>query len=419
MTQKKTRLDAFGSEIYGRFREKYFAIFGVPAPDREINAARWVAENSSLGKAYEISASRVETIPSRRIEGAIDQIEPHLETLPEDRREELTAEIFHPLKPRFEPEVLYQIENGRVVGQTVGVITPDNGNLVDVSGLRFRREDVHRRHNYRGGLPHPKKLDGSLGILSYGVCGLNYFHFLIECLPKLRQFEAAGVEVDRFYAPYNKRYMREFLDLMGIGPGRIVRDGASKHLQPERIYAPTPVNFPRRETLTYLYEKMARQPWSKVGGNSGKRVYISRAKAGWRKVLNERELLRLLSQFDFQSYCLEDMSVRQQIQLFQEAEVILGPHGAGLANMVFAPPGAMVIEIGTVFRPFNFFHKLASQCGHDMIWFVGHAARGRKRESHIVVDIAQLRRLLEIELQATQITAGHPGSQIVALRANV
>jgi capsular polysaccharide biosynthesis protein len=44
------------------------------------------------------------------------------------------------------------------------------------------------------------------------------------------------------------------------------------------------------------------------------------------------------------------MSVADQISLFADAEVIVGPTGAGLTNAVFAAPGSKVVEI----QPENF-----------------------------------------------------------------
>ena len=31
--------------------------------------------------------------------------------------------------------------------------------------------------------------------------------------------------------------------------------------------------------------------------------------------------------------------IAEQIQLFQQAKLVLGPHGAGLTNLIWTPPG--------------------------------------------------------------------------------
>ena len=39
------------------------------------------------------------------------------------------------------------------------------------------------------------------------------------------------------------------------------------------------------------------------------------------------------------------MSVQEQIDHFAAAEVVVAPHGAGLVNLTFAPPGVRVLEL--------------------------------------------------------------------------
>ncbi len=43
--------------------------------------------------------------------------------------------------------------------------------------------------------------------------------------------------------------------------------------------------------------------------------------------------------------CLEDLSVSQQVNLFNNADCVIGTHGAGLANLVFSRSSAHIIEI--------------------------------------------------------------------------
>ncbi|KAJ4455081.1 hypothetical protein PAPYR_10060 [Paratrimastix pyriformis] len=38
------------------------------------------------------------------------------------------------------------------------------------------------------------------------------------------------------------------------------------------------------------------------------------------------------------------MQLVRTIAIFRRARVIVGPHGAGFANMVFAPPGTAIVE---------------------------------------------------------------------------
>jgi len=77
----------------------------------------------------------------------------------------------------------------------------------------------------------------------------------------------------------------------------------------------------------------------------GRRLYITRATARWRRVVNETELLEALSGLDVELVESNALGIEEQLRLFAEAELILAPHGAGLTNILFAPPGAGVIEL--------------------------------------------------------------------------
>ena len=90
-------------------------------------------------------------------------------------------------------------------------------------------------------------------------------------------------------------------------------------------------------------------------------VYVTRRTM--RRVSNAPQLERFLSQHDFTAYALEDLSFDQQVDLFSQANLVVAPHGAGLANILFCQPGAKVLELSpdAEFRPF--FAYMANKLG--------------------------------------------------------
>jgi hypothetical protein len=60
------------------------------------------------------------------------------------------------------------------------------------------------------------------------------------------------------------------------------------------------------------------------------------------------------------------LSPREQVQAFTTARVLVGQHGAGLANMVWMAPGSTVVEILPPMGPkvLGLFRQLAAACGH-------------------------------------------------------
>ena len=64
-------------------------------------------------------------------------------------------------------------------------------------------------------------------------------------------------------------------------------------------------------------------------------------------LLNESEVEAALAPLGFRTIVPGEMSVREQIAAFSRARVVVAPHGAGLANMAFAPRGAALVEIAS------------------------------------------------------------------------
>jgi hypothetical protein len=76
-----------------------------------------------------------------------------------------------------------------------------------------------------------------------------------------------------------------------------------------------------------------------------KRIYISRSKAKRRKIVNEAEFESFLLAHYFEIVHFEDLSVKQQVSMMSEAEIVISLHGAGLTNCLFMPPKSVVIEL--------------------------------------------------------------------------
>ena len=76
-----------------------------------------------------------------------------------------------------------------------------------------------------------------------------------------------------------------------------------------------------------------------------RRLYLSRAGANERSIINEVELLNALAERDFELFDPSSSSFADQIKAFQEAEMIVSPHGAGLSNLTFSQKGVKVHEI--------------------------------------------------------------------------
>ena len=73
--------------------------------------------------------------------------------------------------------------------------------------------------------------------------------------------------------------------------------------------------------------------------------FITRRKTTSRNLLNEQLLLDSLASLGVQAVEPQDLPFSEQVALFANADVIIGTHGAGLANVVFCRPGSQVVEL--------------------------------------------------------------------------
>ena len=84
-----------------------------------------------------------------------------------------------------------------------------------------------------------------------------------------------------------------------------------------------------------------------------RRIFLSRQDAARRRLLNEEKIINRLKPHGFEVIVPSSLSVADQIEVFSQAEIVVGPHGSGFANMVFASPQAKMIEIKSPRWPSN------------------------------------------------------------------
>jgi len=99
------------------------------------------------------------------------------------------------------------------------------------------------------------------------------------------------------------------------------------------------------------------------------RLYLSRRRSS-RSFTNEADVEAMLSDRGFTVIYAEDLELGEEIALFQQAEMIVAPHGAGLCNLVWVKPSTRVVEIISPRMVSDFFVRLACivQAEHALFW---------------------------------------------------
>lgn len=187
-------------------------------------------------------------------------------------------------------------------------------------------------------------------VFAYYDQGQNFFHWITDILPlllvppfKQRLSEISATVV---LPKIRSRFQSESLALLGLDRLRTIPMDSIGLMHCENVFVPilpqtTGQVHPKvREVLrTEFHNAMV-----DTSPIRSKRVYISR-RQGTRSVLNEEDLLKLLIPLGFNSVCLEELSLVEQISLFSQAEFVVAPHGAGLTHILFLPANASVVEL--------------------------------------------------------------------------
>ena len=80
--------------------------------------------------------------------------------------------------------------------------------------------------------------------------------------------------------------------------------------------------------------------------------------------MNQAELQAALESRGFVSIQPERLSVAEQAGFLSSARCVVAPHGAALTNLIFAPPGALLLELFHPQHKNRAIVNLAAACGH-------------------------------------------------------
>lgn len=230
--------------------------------------------------------------------------------------------------------------------------------------------------------------------------GTNYWHwvttslsklYLLQKLPSFTRFN------DYFYlvSGPKERFVVSSLVKFGIDPARCVEIKKQSEAFCSKIILLSSVGDRDIDPVIYLRKSLRKEA---VGSD---KIYISRS--GSRKISNEAEVVDILSKMGFKTVRCEKMSFEEQISTFSSASVIVGPHGAGVTNILFAQNGAKVLEIRNKTYQGNCYLLLCNKLGFDYYNLYGSgndiknfSDSDRDLNSNILVDKKDLCNTIEM-----------------------
>jgi len=272
----------------------------------------------------------------------------------------------------------YLAPPARVCAVRGGLVLGDQGAAAAPEGLVFlstlfrpaRPAFAHPAWRVRPTGP-ARRIEGRAGLLTHHG-GSNISHVLADGLPRLwlllQQKPAPDVFVLSAEAP---PWRDELFERAGLPLDRCVFIGPNEAIEADDLLLPEPTGFAlglapwAPEAVRRLLDVPPRPPL-------GRRVWISRARAVGRRWIHEAGAAPELRRRGFDLICLETLPLREQLAVMSEAEVIAGPHGAGLAWTLASRPGGMLFELASPEHVHNDYRALAHVGG----WTYGRTPAG-------------------------------------------
>lgn len=301
------------------------------------------------------------------------------------------------------------IPNGRVTSRGF-VMTPDRQFLHDVSTFFHdpkRTVTAALAHDWR--LESLTEINGRVAVLTTEAASL-YYHWLFQLLPRYELIRRAGVDlesIDHYFVNSRRsRFQRETLALLGVDPSKIIDGDEVRHLRARELVVPSvPLGTGCFRPWMTEFLRNTFIPNSGIERPSGRRLYISRGDAAYRRTLNEQEVIKFLHHRGFEVFQMEGLSVQEQAAVMASCEVVVAPHGGGMSNIVFCSPGTKIIEIFSPELVATYFWKLSNELNLDYYYLLGKGPpatlspdypQSWDARSDIEVDIGMLERTLKL-----------------------
>jgi hypothetical protein len=212
---------------------------------------------------------------------------------------------------------------------------------------------------------------------------LGFHHFLAEVSPKIcRIKEEFGEELGGAklcYPMIHRRYEKELLGMLGIREDQVIDSKAVGGVTAEKLtIVPMAGWFCGNPNVEFLRKHL--MPPAK--GKGPELLYLARG--GRRRCLNDAAIIERCLELGFTVVDESSRTIPEQIELYRDAKVLVGPHGSAFTNMVWAQPGARIVEMIPSTFDVEYHEHLAASLRHHHTKIA--CANGPRATSGVTID---------------------------------
>ncbi|CAH0189126.1 DUF563 domain-containing protein [Roseomonas sp. CECT 9278] len=181
----------------------------------------------------------------------------------------------------------------------------------------------------------------------------NYYHALADFALNLGALEQVpgGAARTLLVDDFAEQYAARIATALGVAPGRFQRVPKDRMVRCDDLLV-----LPHALGGAGQLRDMAAIDWLRAAAARAaladrdapalpRRILVSRSGAARRRVRNAQAIARLCALRGFTEVQIETLPLVQAWRLFAQAEAVVAPHGAGLANILFMQRGALLLEL--------------------------------------------------------------------------
>jgi capsular polysaccharide biosynthesis protein/predicted TPR repeat methyltransferase len=230
----------------------------------------------------------------------------------------------------------------------------------------------------------------------------HYYHWLVDFLPrigiahKVPALRDLKLLIQKTLAPWQW----ESLEALGIARDQLVEIADNQLVQCRALWVPTLLTH-----VTTLHPYVAgwlrrRLLTREMKSHPPRRLFVLPPENTPMLLANKEAISICLEKFGFETVIPEEMTFVEQVAAFAVAEKIVALSLPALANLLFAPAGAQVIEIQSPTHSATFFQALALAVGVRYRSCLARQTDDRA-DSALHLDPDDLLRILQIDDEAT------------------
>ncbi|MGH2914915.1 MAG: glycosyltransferase family 61 protein [Solirubrobacteraceae bacterium] len=330
---------------------------------------------------------------------------------------------------------LYSLHDVTVFARSSAFVSDSSVIIERVPGADDRRCEfeeanlISHGHRFATAIRPVKVASSERGFFLAGFGYWNYYHWMLELLPKLRYWRSLTPELRAYplmvgertgWYPSLLEALRIFIDeaeILILKENHVYQVDHLLHINAPNA---TPVNL-RNDEQARVTDSLIRpdtiHDWrARVGLGSarthaaGRRLFLARR--GDRRSYNQADVLGVFVAAGFEPVYLDGMSLREQIDAISSAEFLAGPTGAAWTNLIFSSPGTTALcWTAEQSMGFSSFSTIASIVGVDLRYLTYPVDARSTRELHHAnyhLEITEVEQALD-ELLAGSRSGGTTG----------